>query len=89
MPRADAFAPSKYSPICIRPASAAQRARWEAAASEAGETTSELIRGAVDRELASRRKERELEEKRRAEIAANPLAALDEVLAQARKAAAG
>lgn len=47
---------------------------------EPGETLSELVRGAVEAELERRR----LEEQRRAEIAANPLARFDLLLERAR-----
>jgi hypothetical protein len=43
------------APPCVKPTSAQQRAAWEAAAAEAGETVSDLVRAAVDRELERRR----------------------------------
>jgi hypothetical protein len=46
----------KVSPVVVR-VSAAQRAAWAAAADEAGETVSELVRISVDRELERRREE--------------------------------
>jgi hypothetical protein len=60
-----------------------ERRRWTAALRPA-ETLSDMIRGAVEVDLRARGRRATLEEKRRAEVAANPLDALDEILGRLR-----
>jgi hypothetical protein len=84
-PRARGADGSKVvSPVCLRLRLAEQRLAWESEAEEAGVTLSELVRELADEGIARRGEVREAEERRRAEVAANPLVRFDHLLERAR-----